>query len=100
MRVRFLYTQDGQIRSFDETINAGVFRNFIANNVGVGTTLPVGGYHVFSIVDGRANRTLVVSVLARASSYGPWFCRHREMWRGFTLIPRIIQQLQSPRCEV
>ena len=58
IRADFIYTQDGQIRSFDITLNAGAFRNFEANNIGTGSLAPTGGYHIFSVVDGRANRTL------------------------------------------
>ena len=56
LRGRFVYTQDGQIRSFDEVVNAGTFRNFVASNDGLTTDLPTGGYHIFATVDGRANR--------------------------------------------
>ena len=59
LRARFIYTQDGDVRSFDVTMNAGIFRNFAVNNeVGVGTILETGGYHPFAVVDGRANREL------------------------------------------
>ena len=58
LRSRFLYTQDGQRRSIDVTMNAGVFRSFDANNVGVGTVAPTEGYHIFATVDGRPSRNL------------------------------------------
>ena len=59
LRARFVYTQDGDIRSFDVTMNAGIFRNFAVNNeVGTGTTLETGGYHPFAVTDGRPNRAL------------------------------------------
>ena len=66
LRSRFVYTQDGQIRSFDVTMNAGIFRNFAANNTGVGSIAPTEGYHIFSVVDGRSNRTLT-SLFGRAA---------------------------------
>ena len=66
LRTRFIYTQDGQIRSADVTLNAGIFRNFAADNMGVGTAAPTGGYHIFSVVDGRTNRSLT-SLFGRAA---------------------------------
>ena len=66
LRVRFIYTQDGEIRSVDTTVNAGVFRNFTANNAATGSVLPTGGYHIFSSVDGRSNRSLT-SLFGRAA---------------------------------
>ena len=66
LRCRFIYTQDGQIRSMDVTLNAGIFRNFVANNSGVGSVLPVGGYHIFATVDPRTGRRLS-SLFSRAA---------------------------------
>ena len=65
LRCGFIYTQDGEIRSFDMVVNAGVFRNFVASNDGLSTDLPTGGYHIFAVVDGRSARTFT-SLFGRA----------------------------------
>ena len=55
VRIKFRYTQNGLIRSVDETMGAEVLRNFTENNSVSGTIYPAGGAHPFVISDGRSN---------------------------------------------
>ena len=56
LHVAFIYTQEGQVRSFDFMMDAGTFRNFDAVNTDDTTTSGPSHVHPFAIVDGRDGR--------------------------------------------
>ena len=58
LRIRFSYTQDGQIRMVDLQIRAVAFRTMADQDATSGTVAATGGWFAFDLMDGRTGRTL------------------------------------------
>ena len=69
LHVAFVYTQEGQVRSFDFEIIAGTFRNFDAVNTDDATTSAPSHVHPFAIVDGRDGRGSLTTSFGRVGFF-------------------------------
>ena len=58
LRIRFRYTQDGQIRVVDLQLRAAAFRLMAEHSATSGTVAPTGGWFAFDLMDGRDGRSL------------------------------------------
>ena len=58
LRIRFRYTQDGQIRMVDLQLRAAAFRLMEEHSATSGTVAPTGGWFAFDLMDGRDGRSL------------------------------------------
>ena len=65
LHLAFVYTQEGQVRSFDFTLDAGTFRNFDAENTDDATTVAPSHVHPFAIIDGRDGRGSLTTSFGR-----------------------------------